>query len=306
MGELVDHLGERTGQQKIQPALQVEKEGKGARQFVPFARHQVDVGAKNDQHDKRKDARVKQFGDRQCSFQEGVGPYQRDAEKQVVVEQLLVPGALGRHPASTQLTQRFRIAGDNQLVVDEERNESAHLLFGRGDRRLVDHRIDQFLNRGMIGPACKQLEFEQADFVKAVAHRIENAPTGRPITVMGPGMQLQVLTKLGQLDRLGFFFWFCRNHQHLRDHSPDRGSRTNRDGLSTLLILHFFPGNYQKITGGIGQNKHKYTRPNLFRAWQKKYHQNPFVRARPGIVGRTSKAYFAARCVAARPSSARP
>src|SRR5678816_3990089 len=97
---------------------------------------------------------------------------QRDAEKEIVVENVLVPGELRRvQLAFERLADRAAIR-PQQLVLREKQDQFLDLLALRRELRLAHYVLTQRLERPVLAPARQQFEFEPADFEERIAHRI--------------------------------------------------------------------------------------------------------------------------------------
>jgi hypothetical protein len=101
----------------------------GVGDAVPLARNEIEVEADQQQHQRDEAAREEHVGQRDRAREEAVRPHQRQAEEQIVVQQLRVPGVLGRvaHPAGER-PLRHRAFRREQLVDGEELDQVLQLV----------------------------------------------------------------------------------------------------------------------------------------------------------------------------------
>ena len=141
--ELVDHLGKGGGERVIQGTGQVEVTREGAAEALPVAQQHVQVGQKHHEDRIRKPARKQHFHQREGLLQERVRTNQGDTEKQIVVQQGLVPGPHFRLHAPAQSAAHLVVAGIQQLVHRQELHQLLDLLIGRNQGSLFGDLVDK-------------------------------------------------------------------------------------------------------------------------------------------------------------------
>ena len=171
--ELVDHLGEADRDRVVQERLRREHARHRVGDAVPLARHQVQVEPEQHQHHDHEAAREEHVGQRDGAGEERVGPEQRQAEEQVVVQHLPVPGVFRLAQATGEDLLRHRALRREQLVRREKLKQVLQLL-GRGRER----RVRRDLGEQRVGVALRRASARAAR-TPASRSRRRNCEPGR-------------------------------------------------------------------------------------------------------------------------------
>ena len=169
---------------------------------MPFAHDQKQVDKEYGGNQEGKPLGEKDLDQRQGPLQEGIGPYQRDPEKKVVMQQGFIPWlGLAAQP-SAQIITHLRGLRREKLIQPHELDQFLDFFKHRLQRSFLCHPRNQRLGITVLGPAREQLEFEPSDFEKLVPDRVVNAPARRAVVVAGAGKQLEVFPYQGKRQTL--------------------------------------------------------------------------------------------------------
>lgn len=172
----------------------------GRQKTVPVAQNQ-NATDRAERQDQVVRLRTEQPAEARCPVrQPGVGPKERDAEEQVVMQEPLPHAGLPCGVAVLDARAGFAAVGLDEIVGGEEVEQRGD-FFGLDGNAVLREIGDEGVEFGSRTPVLDQVERRARDGVVAVAHHVEQQPARCAILVRRAGAQLQVLAQRRQGDR---------------------------------------------------------------------------------------------------------